>query len=150
MELRDTDGQRITYREIVVTELIRRDGDICQVCKKPIANINDVDTDHIVPLRLKGSNALSNLQLAHRLCHVKKDTKLRRECPSLKPVRKFRDGNDVAHAHALPVWKIEARQKLKDKIVACMEEGMNISQVARTLEISRPTVYDILSRIELK
>jgi 5-methylcytosine-specific restriction endonuclease McrA len=59
-------------------QLGERDGWICQLCKE---NLNDLvkyphplstSIDHIVPVWKGGSDNLSNLQLAHRLCNMKK------------------------------------------------------------------------------
>lgn len=144
MLLRDTHGQRITYREIVIGELVRRDGAVCNICKGPIDTMSDVETDHIVPLRLNGSNDLNNLQLTHKSCHRKKDRdlmkshRIKSNPPKARVVRK-----------QLSPWKLEAQKAIREKIDHYIKEGKSIVSIAKILEISRPTVYDFLSRADL-
>ena len=59
---------------ITLDKLYERDKGICQLCLKPVPRQHgtrpDSPTrDHIVARGWGGSNAASNLQLAHRLCN---------------------------------------------------------------------------------
>lgn len=52
--------------------VMQRDaGKPCGICGKPIAT-GDAEVDHILPVARGGSNALDNLQLAHRSCNRSK------------------------------------------------------------------------------
>lgn len=144
MILRDNQGMRVTYREIVIGELVRRDGDICNICKKHIATIDEVETDHIIPLRLKGSNNFANLQLVHKSCHRQKDRKLRSALNIPVPPKKVSQvKNNIAP------WKREAQKNIRTKIEAMLSQKMSIVAIAKELKISRPTVYDYLARPDL-
>lgn len=52
--------------------LIRRDGCVCGLCGEPIALMRDVTLDHKHPRSKGGSDAIENLQLAHRACNQAK------------------------------------------------------------------------------
>lgn len=57
--------------------LIRRDGDECHWCGGAFVEASDGhplqrSLDHVVPRRLGGSNAISNLVLAHRDCNERR------------------------------------------------------------------------------
>lgn len=40
----------------------------CGICAQPLA-AHDIEVDHIVPVALGGSNAISNLRLVHAACN---------------------------------------------------------------------------------
>lgn len=145
MEVRNTNGLRITYREIVIGELIRRDGAICNICKQPLNNLNETETDHIVPLRLNGANDFTNLQLTHKSCHRKKDRDLIR-LHHIKPNGTRR----VMRSRQIPPWRLTAEKKIRKEIDQYVKEGKSIVFIAKTLKISRPTVYDFLARADLE
>lgn len=54
-------------RRILRAQILKRDGDCCTHCGKPLGH--DMTLEHIVPIKRGGSNALSNLALAHRKCN---------------------------------------------------------------------------------
>ena len=49
--------------------LMKRDKGICQICFAKIARAGEITIDHIIPRSMGGSNALTNLQLAHFRCN---------------------------------------------------------------------------------
>lgn len=53
--------------------LIKRDGQICNICKKP-KYIGQLTIDHVVQVSRGGSSDLENLQLLCRECHIEKDS----------------------------------------------------------------------------
>lgn len=53
--------------------LIVKDGNICQLCKKPFESMKDVTIDHIIPVSKGGDDELDNLQLAHQPCNQDKN-----------------------------------------------------------------------------
>jgi hypothetical protein len=61
-----------------VRQLRQRDGWVCQLCDRELGNPPvwphpmSVTIDHIIPIGRGGCDDLSNLQLAHRRCNLKK------------------------------------------------------------------------------
>ena len=62
-------------------DIYKRDNGICQICNKPVY-LNrgkyhplSATLDHIIPLVKGGSHEPGNIQLAHRICNMKKGTK---------------------------------------------------------------------------
>jgi 5-methylcytosine-specific restriction endonuclease McrA len=55
-----------------VWEVVKRDGRKCNLCgyDQDESNLN---VDHIMPLALGGSDAVTNLQILCKVCHIKKD-----------------------------------------------------------------------------
>lgn len=51
--------------------VIERDGFVCQLCGGDVDR-DDVHIDHIVPASLGGGDELTNLQVTHSLCNVRK------------------------------------------------------------------------------
>jgi|HubBroStandDraft_5_1064220.scaffolds.fasta_scaffold26428_7 hypothetical protein len=74
-------GIRIGRRgERILQILAKRDGWVCKLCGQDIDPIRRTGPlrptrDHIIPVSEKGSNALSNLQLAHATCNHKRGNK---------------------------------------------------------------------------
>lgn len=69
-------------KQEAILDLVERDGHICTICKNELHILEDVEHffyanklsfDHIVPRRLGGEDIISNLQLAHSACNIKKD-----------------------------------------------------------------------------
>ena len=56
-------------------KVFQRDKGICQICGLPVHLIKNIDSywdgtiDHVVPLSTGGKHAVSNCQLAHRICN---------------------------------------------------------------------------------
>lgn len=57
-------------RAHTIIKLAERDGWLCQFCKETLT-IKTAHLDHKIPRRQGGSNALPNLQLAHKRCNEK-------------------------------------------------------------------------------
>jgi len=55
--------------------VFKRDKGVCQICGLPVHPIKNIDSnwdgtiDHVVPLSIGGKHAVSNCQLAHRICN---------------------------------------------------------------------------------
>jgi len=59
----------------LLDQVASRDGWICQLCGQPVSRIRDRSPlsptlDHVKPLAEGGTNATSNLRLAHNACNV--------------------------------------------------------------------------------
>jgi 5-methylcytosine-specific restriction endonuclease McrA len=42
-------GKKISYKDIVINELILKDGSNCKICGKKILERPDIEIDHIIP-----------------------------------------------------------------------------------------------------
>lgn len=56
--------------DIDIIALIDRDDGICQICKELC--LDDPSIDHIKPVSKGGTHTWDNVQLAHRICNIKK------------------------------------------------------------------------------
>jgi hypothetical protein len=77
--LTETKNRRKHSRNIpkgVMLKVVRRDGQICQECNKPIPD-NDVEFDHIIPFSKGGRSTVDNLRLIHKGCNRKKSASLK-------------------------------------------------------------------------
>lgn len=63
--------ERLQLKEIR-KQLIQRDGMVCGICGEAIASYRDCTIDHIKPRSAGGRTELSNCQLAHFKCNLKK------------------------------------------------------------------------------
>jgi hypothetical protein len=61
-------GKATDWKTVVLTELIRRDMGICQMCSKPIHN-ELIEVDHIMEKADGGRDELNNLRIVHLICH---------------------------------------------------------------------------------
>lgn len=67
---------------VSLAKLIERDGPDCQLCDKPLdmsvewPHPNYPSIDHVIPLSRGGEHSLSNTQMTHLICNVKKGAKL--------------------------------------------------------------------------
>jgi 5-methylcytosine-specific restriction endonuclease McrA len=61
----------------VMLKVVRRDGQICQECNKPVAD-NDVEFDHIIPFSKGGRSTVDNLRLLHKGCNRSKSASLKK------------------------------------------------------------------------
>lgn len=59
----------------VMLKVVRRDGQICQRCHKPVPD-NQVEFDHIIPFSRGGASTTDNLRLIHRDCNREKSDSL--------------------------------------------------------------------------
>lgn len=59
----------------VMLKVVRRDGQICQICHKPVPD-NEVEFDHIIPFSRGGSTTADNLRLVHATCNNEKSDAL--------------------------------------------------------------------------
>lgn len=75
-ETREERRQTRTISRDTMLKVIRRDGQICQACHKPVPD-NEVEFDHIIPYSRGGTTAAHNLRLVHRNCNRTKGASLR-------------------------------------------------------------------------
>ena len=71
---RNTKSRRRRIRksyDVLFDKIGRRDGFCCAFC----GTVDDLQIDHIIPLRKNGNNDLANLQLLCRTCNLKKSDK---------------------------------------------------------------------------
>ena len=52
-----------------IENIIKRDGLICHICKKPIKR-TEVSIDHLIPVSKDGPHAEWNLGIAHLMCNI--------------------------------------------------------------------------------
>ncbi|HXK28700.1 MAG TPA: HNH endonuclease signature motif containing protein [Candidatus Binatia bacterium] len=57
-------------------KVVRRDGQMCQVCKQNVRD-DEVEFDHIIPHSKGGPTTTENLRLLCRVCNRKKSDSLR-------------------------------------------------------------------------
>ncbi len=50
----------------------RKDGNICQICKNGILDINDAHVDHIERFSEGGKTIIKNARLTHRFCNLQR------------------------------------------------------------------------------
>ncbi len=69
-------GGRAKSRGLAITRLLKRDGNKCWICSKPLSrSVRDENSpqyitfDHIVPLSKGGHDEWYNIRLAHQLCN---------------------------------------------------------------------------------
>jgi len=136
-------GKRIMYRDIVINELIIRDGSKCKICNKIIDDRQTAEIDHIIPLRLNGDNSFNNLQLVHKVCHRQKDNELRKEHPEAQVSNIT---YTPKHKHKISTTRKEYYRNIQYKAMELLSLGMSKADIAKTMDVSRPTVYDILRR----
>ncbi|BAS26819.1 hypothetical protein LIP_0962 [Limnochorda pilosa] len=55
----------------VMLKVVRRDGQICQICHQPVPD-NQVEFDHIIPWSRGGPTTPENLRLVHSECNRRK------------------------------------------------------------------------------
>jgi hypothetical protein len=67
----EQDRRLYTYEEKVQL-FSRENGDVCQICKNKIANIDDAHVDHIERFADGGKTVVKNAQLTHRYCNLAK------------------------------------------------------------------------------
>lgn len=61
---------RLIPREVML-KVVRRDGQICQKCNKPVLD-NEVEFDHLIPFSKGGKSNTENLRLVHKNCNRRK------------------------------------------------------------------------------
>jgi 5-methylcytosine-specific restriction endonuclease McrA len=66
---------RIIPREIML-KVVRRDGQICQICNKPVRD-DEVEFDHFIPHSKGGPLTADNIRLVCRKCNRKKSNSLK-------------------------------------------------------------------------
>ena len=76
--LTETKDRRKHSRSIsreVMLKVVRRDGQICQKCNKPVLD-DEVEFDHLIPYSKGGESTEKNLRLVHRDCNKRKSNSL--------------------------------------------------------------------------
>jgi len=59
----------------VMLKVVRRDGQICQKCNKPVSD-KEVEFDHLIPFSKGGKSTTENLRLIHKNCNRIKSNSL--------------------------------------------------------------------------
>lgn len=59
----------------VMLKVVRRDGQICQICHTPVPD-NQVEFDHVIPFSRGGVTTADNLRLVHASCNSEKSDAL--------------------------------------------------------------------------
>jgi 5-methylcytosine-specific restriction endonuclease McrA len=140
------DGKRLRTRDLLINVITKIKGHDCGICGKELTDRYDVEIDHIVNLRLNGSNDMENLQLAHKSCHRSKDIAVKLQYPiAHKKILLPMDRKK----YALPSFRREALQTVRLNIIFYINQGVSKTEIAKKLGMSRPTLYDILNRIDV-
>ncbi|MCK6596055.1 MAG: HNH endonuclease [Bacteriovoracaceae bacterium] len=77
-DLTETKDRRAHTRNIsrsVMLKVVRRDGQICQICNDPVPD-NEVHFDHVIPYSKGGPSTVENLRIVHNGCNWNKGKKL--------------------------------------------------------------------------
>lgn len=56
-------------RTAAVNAMLKRDGDCCFLCRKPLGD--DITEEHLVPVSAGGPNHIANKALAHSACNLR-------------------------------------------------------------------------------
>lgn len=65
---------RLIPRDVML-KVVRRDGQICQKCNKPVSD-DEVEFDHLIPFSKGGKSTAENLRLTHKNCNRRKSNSL--------------------------------------------------------------------------
>ncbi len=57
-------------------KVVRRDGQICQICHKNVPD-NEIEFDHIIPVSKGGPVSVENLRVLCSVCNAKKSDSLK-------------------------------------------------------------------------
>lgn len=66
------------YKEIIVSYLWERDGNICAHCEDSLT-LDNLSIDHIIPVVAGGNHTLKNVRLAHPMCNFKQGPAIRKK-----------------------------------------------------------------------
>jgi 5-methylcytosine-specific restriction endonuclease McrA len=73
--------------DLNVAQIADRDGHTCGICGGPVdmhvPGLFGPSIDHVVPVSRGGSNEADNLQLAHRICNIRKRDRLDYTAPGI-------------------------------------------------------------------
>ena len=69
--MRKTETERVDLAAI-----LERDGMWCYLCEKPIASLDVLHFDHVIPLSKGGPHAAANIRPSHALCNLRKGARL--------------------------------------------------------------------------
>lgn len=67
--------ERLPLPRRLRSAVIARDGLVCGLCGAPVP-YKDVHVDHVLPVSLGGAHELSNLQVTHSKCNLRKGARL--------------------------------------------------------------------------
>ena len=126
----------IDYKGITIKYLAARDNNKCALCGNTLGG--NVDIDHIVPVKIGGTNEESNLRAVHAACHKARHARSRN-----KDKFRGRRGDKITNARRLIV------QEIAPKIIEEKAKGKRIASIAREWNISRPTLYEYIRRYEM-
>ncbi len=65
---------RLIPRDVML-KVVRRDGQICQKCNRPVPD-NEVEFDHVIPFSKGGNSTADNIRLLHKDCNRHKSDSL--------------------------------------------------------------------------
>lgn len=63
------DGVRYSRQDIIIRDSVNG-VPICQICKTPITNINDIQVDHRIPVNQGGLDIPENVRTVHKQCNL--------------------------------------------------------------------------------
>lgn len=64
----------VVWRELLISLVIQRDGNVCGLCGQPVEN-GEEQIDHIVPRNMGGPNTAENVRLTHYTCNNRRPKK---------------------------------------------------------------------------
>ncbi len=135
------------YRIILVKELTKRDGDFCQLCKKPFTSGRPAEIDHKVSQFNNGVHELENLQLLHKSCN------------STKGIGNINGKSNINNQEReqIVVFELCGRdlskmlEIIKYKIIrsTMIRTNNNIAKTSRILKVERTHIYRALQKYNL-
>lgn len=73
-----------TVEDVDYGAILERDGMVCHICGRDIAELGELHMDHVIPLARGGEHSMANVKPAHSTCNLRKHAKLLEELPWLK------------------------------------------------------------------
>jgi len=124
----------MNWRITIIDILRKRDGDLCQLCKKEFSEISPPEIDHIMPFSNGGSHNIENLQLIHSICNRKKGSS-------------FKKSSNIILVNKMNKIDFLKKKSLEETLIRV---NGNISQAARELGLSRATMRGWIKKYNLR
>jgi 5-methylcytosine-specific restriction endonuclease McrA len=73
---RENQRRRRGDKPVSYATILERDGMVCHLCSGPIAGLDDLHMDHVIPLARGGEHNEQNIKPAHALCNMRKGSRV--------------------------------------------------------------------------
>jgi Zn-finger protein len=128
-------------RDTVEMFLLKRDHSQCGLCGKSLLDCNDKEIDHIILTSDGGTNDMQNLHLVHRDCHMEKHAAL---------MQKIMNGTGLKKPYGMNEVRRKYYGEMANLIKEKLKTRQSITSMALELNISRPAVYDLIRKFQLR